>query len=97
MPVDARAVAISGYGWRVDRIEPERRAPFAKSPTVGAGGAKTQRRILEAGLEVFGTQGFHAASIDTITQLAGCSRASFYQYFEPFGTVFHVKRTDIAP
>ena len=58
-----------------------RRAPFASNPNVGARGQRTQQRILDAALEVFGEQGYHRCSIDRIAKLAGCSRVSFYQYF----------------
>src|SRR4051794_39246992 len=58
-----------------------RRAPFADSPYVGERGQKAQIRILEAALEVFGEVGYHGCGIKRITELSGCSRASFYQYF----------------
>lgn len=58
-----------------------RRAPFSDNPTVGARGQRTQQRILDAAVEVFGEEGYHQASIDRIAKRAGCSRASFYQYF----------------
>lgn len=58
-----------------------RRAPFSDNPQVGARGQRTQQRILEAALEVFGEKGYHQCSVDRITKLAGCSRVSFYQYF----------------
>ena len=57
-----------------------RRAPFADNPHVGARGQRTQQRILDAALEVFG-EGYDRCSIDSITKRAGCSRAAFYQYF----------------
>lgn len=60
---------------------PVRRAPFSDNPKVGVRGQRTQQRIVEAALEVFGEVGFHRCSIDRITKLAGCSRVSFYQYF----------------
>lgn len=58
-----------------------RRAPFADSPFVGARGQKAQARILDAALQVFGEVGYHGCSIKRITEVSGCSRASFYQYF----------------
>ncbi len=65
-----------------------RRAPFADNPTVGARGQRTQQRILDAALKVFGDEGYHQCSIDRITKLAGCSRVSFYQYFSGKEDVF---------
>jgi AcrR family transcriptional regulator len=58
-----------------------RRAPFADNPTVGARGQQAQQRILAAALEVFGELGYHQCRVQRITELAGCSRVSFYQYF----------------
>ena len=71
----------------------ERRAPFADNPVVGERGARTQRRILEAALDVFADGGYHACSVERITDLAGCSRAAFYQYFAGKDEVFqHLAR-----
>jgi AcrR family transcriptional regulator len=58
-----------------------RRAPFADNPTVGARGQQAQQRILAAALQVFGELGYHQCRVQRITELAGCSRVSFYQYF----------------
>jgi AcrR family transcriptional regulator len=58
-----------------------RRAPFSTNPQVGARGQRTQQRILDAALHVFGEDGYYPSRIDRITERAGCSRASFYQYF----------------
>jgi AcrR family transcriptional regulator len=58
-----------------------RRAPFATNPFVGARGQRAQQRILEAALAVFGEVGYHECGVKRITELSGCSRASFYQYF----------------
>ena len=58
-----------------------RRAPFSDNPQVGARGQRTQQRILDAALQAFGERGYHSTGIAQITKVAGCSRASFYQYF----------------
>lgn len=65
-----------------------RRAPFSANPRVGARGQRTQQRILDAALQAFGDQGYHACSIDRIAKLARCSRVSFYQYFASKEEVF---------
>lgn len=65
-----------------------RRAPFGSNPTVGERGTDTQRRILSAGLEVFGELGFDGARVELITERAGCSRPAFYQYFSSKDDVF---------
>jgi AcrR family transcriptional regulator len=66
----------------VSRPDPVRRAPYADNPRLGVRGQRTRRRILDAALEGFAERGYHRCSIDTITGIAGCSRVSFYQYFE---------------
>jgi AcrR family transcriptional regulator len=65
-----------------------RRAPFSDNPRVGARGRRTQQRILDAALRVFGDEGYHRGSVDRITKLGGCSRVSFYQYFASKEDVF---------
>lgn len=65
-----------------------RRAPFSDNPHVGARGQRTQQRIVDAALRVFGEEGYHRCGVARITELAGCSRASFYQYFSGKEDVF---------
>src|SRR5919109_2440838 len=59
----------------------QRRAPFSVNPEVGVRGQRAQQRILEAALQVFGEVGYHRCGVARITEVAGCSRAAFYQYF----------------
>src|SRR5215210_5449525 len=75
MPDDQRDLRLDGA------IAVVRRAPFSDNPQVGARGQRTQQRILDAALRVFGDEGFHGSSVDRITKVARCSRVSFYQYF----------------
>ena len=65
-----------------------RRAPFSRNPRVGARGHRTQQRIVDAALRVFGEEGYHQCGVARITGLAGCSRVSFYQYFADKEDVF---------
>ena len=65
-----------------------RRSPFSANPTVGLRGQEAQRRILDAALQVFGEAGYHQCGIVRIAEVAGCSRASFYQYFSSKEDVF---------
>ncbi|MDZ7676269.1 MAG: TetR/AcrR family transcriptional regulator [Acidimicrobiales bacterium] len=58
-----------------------RRTSFGERPLVGERGTLTQRRILGAGLDVFAEHGYHDARVELITEVAGCSRPAFYQYF----------------
>jgi len=48
-----------------------RRPPFGSNPLVGERGSDTQRRILDAALEVFGEAGFAEARVELITERAG--------------------------
>jgi len=73
-----------------------RRAPFSDNPRVGVRGQRTQQRILDAALRVFGEAGYHQCSIDSITKIAGCSRVSFYQYFESKEDVFRHLAVQVA-
>ena len=65
-----------------------RRPPFGSNPLVGERGSDTQRRILDAALEVFAEAGFADARVELITERAGCSRPAFYQYFSSKDDVF---------
>lgn len=65
-----------------------RRPPFGANPLVGERGSDTQRRILEAALEVFADVGYADARVELISERAGCSRPAFYQYFSSKDDVF---------
>jgi AcrR family transcriptional regulator len=77
----AGPLRLSAAPSAIEVIRVPRRAPFAENPNVGERGARTQHRILRAALEVFGDVGFRPALIEQISDVAGCSRSSFYQYF----------------
>jgi AcrR family transcriptional regulator len=72
----------------VEGIEVERRAPFGDNPVVGRRGAETQRRILATAVAIFAEHGYHDSRIEQITEAAGCSRPTFYQYFSSKEDVF---------
>src|SRR5262245_31580469 len=91
MPADTEPDAADGPAAAVLR-----RAPFSDNPNVGARGQRTQQRILDAALQVFGEVGYHRCSIDRITTLAGCSRVSFYQYFSSKEDVFRNLAAQVA-
>jgi AcrR family transcriptional regulator len=73
-----------------------RRTPFSDNPLVGTRGQRTQQRILDAALRVFGEHGYHRASVDRIARLGGCSRVSFYQYFASKEDVFQHLAAQVA-
>jgi AcrR family transcriptional regulator len=72
----------------VDGVDVTRRSPFGDNPLVGERGATTQRRILDAAIDVFGEHGYHDTRVELITKAAGCSRPAFYQYFASKDDVF---------
>ena len=43
---------------------------------------KSKEILMDAAIEVFSQNGFHAANVDDIVQKAGCSKGTFYYYFE---------------
>ncbi|MEM7139580.1 MAG: TetR/AcrR family transcriptional regulator [Actinomycetota bacterium] len=65
----------------MEHIDSSRRAPFGANPNVGDAGRATQLRILTAAGEVFAEEGYARTSVEAITDRAGCSRPTFYQYF----------------
>ena len=90
--------AHPGGGAHADGVTADvaRRAPFSDNPLVGTRGQRTQQRILDAALRVFGEHGYHRASIDRIARLGGCSRVSFYQYFASKEDVFQHLAAQVA-
>ena len=80
----------------VDGIEAARRSPFGDNPVVGVRGARTQRRILVAALDVFAERGYHDSRIEQITAAAGCSRPTFYQYFSSKEDVFRALASHVG-
>src|SRR6202453_1168309 len=80
--------AVSPAAPRADAEGVPRRAPFSDNPRVGARGQRTRQRILDAALQLFGEEAFHQGSIARISELASCSRVSFYQYFSGKEEVF---------
>jgi AcrR family transcriptional regulator len=89
-------VAAPADGGIIDEIGAQRRAPFGDNPDVGVRGTRTQRRIIQAALDVFGEVGYHACRIERITERAGCSRPSFYQYFSSKEDLFRQLTGEVA-
>lgn len=44
-------------------------------------GLETATKLLDAGVEVFGSRGYHSARVDDVVQAAGVSHGTFYLYF----------------
>src|SRR5262245_26654135 len=73
-----------------------RRAPYSANPAVGTRGLRTQQRMLDAALQVFGDQGYERTTIERIAQAAGCSRVAVYQYFAGKEDVFRHLAAQVA-
>ncbi len=50
---------------------------------------KSQKRILDAALEVFAKQGYHLATVDAIAKTAGVSKGLMYNYFKSKEELLH--------
>ena len=66
----------------MEELEARRRPPFGDNPAVGDRGRATQQAILRAAVDAFDEAGYHHTSVEAITDRVGCSRATFYQYFD---------------
>src|SRR6476660_6495819 len=66
---------------------PRRRSTAAPAPNskqardLRARGQQTRRRLLDAGVDVFATRGYHTARVDDIVKVAKTSHGTFYLYF----------------
>jgi AcrR family transcriptional regulator len=54
------------------------------------------RRLLDAGVEVFTTHGYHAARVDQIVRHARTSHGTFYLYFASKEDLFRALALDVA-
>jgi AcrR family transcriptional regulator len=77
-------------------------APIASrvgSPAEGrelrARGQRTVRKLLDAGIEVFGSKGYHAARVDDIVKAAKTSHGTFYLYFANKEDLFRALVSDV--
>jgi len=78
-------------------------APIAHrvgSPAEGrelrARGQRTVRKLLDAGIVVFGAKGYHAARVDDIVNVAKTSHGTFYLYFANKEDLFRALVRDVA-
>ena len=63
-----------------EKASPRGGAP-AQERELRAQGKKTMRKLLDAGMQVFGKRGYHAARVDDIVKRAKTSHGTFYLYF----------------
>ncbi|HEY2814728.1 MAG TPA: TetR/AcrR family transcriptional regulator [Acidimicrobiales bacterium] len=72
----------------------------AGSPAEGrelrARGQRTVRRLLDAGIQVFGARGYHTARVDDIVKVAKTSHGTFYLYFANKEDLFRALVVDVA-
>jgi len=63
-------------------------------------GVETATKLLDAGVEIFGERGYHAARVDDVVQAAGVSHGTFYLYFankeELFAALAQRSSSDLA-
>jgi AcrR family transcriptional regulator len=68
----------------------------AQTRELRAQGRRTMRRLLDAGLRVFGERGFHAARVDDIVRTARTSHGTFYLYFSNKEDLLRALATECA-
>jgi AcrR family transcriptional regulator len=61
-----------------------------------ARGQRTVRKLLDAGIEVFGRKGYHAARVDDIVKVAKTSHGTFYLYFSNKEDLFRALTRDVS-
>ncbi len=54
------------------------------------------RKLLDAGIEVFGKRGYHPARVDDIVKVANTSHGTFYLYFSNKEDLFRALAVDVA-
>ena len=59
-------------------------------------GRKTLRKLLDAAAGEFGDNGFHEASISSITRRAGVALGTFYTYFDSKDAIFRALVADMS-
>jgi len=93
----ARAPASSA----LRRADPDdESSPRAGRPAQGrelrARGQRTLRKLLDAGIQVFETRGYHAARVDDVVKLARTSHGTFYLYFANKEDLFAALTAEVA-
>src|SRR5215468_10623827 len=68
----------------------------AQSRELRARGKRTMRKLLDAGVEVFATRGYHAARVDDIVKLARTSHGTFYLYFSNKDDLFRALAEEVG-
>ena len=75
---------------------PSRVGTPASGRELRARGQRTVRKLLDAGIEVFGTKGYFPARVDDIVKVAKTSHGTFYLYFANKEDLFRALLADVA-
>lgn len=89
-----RATDPAGNGERPPA--PGRAGAPARQRELRARGQRTMRKLLDAGIHVFATRGYHAARVDDIVKAAQTSHGTFYLYFSNKEDLFQALVADVA-
>src|SRR5437763_14771462 len=82
---------------RATAAEPSGRAGSpAEGRELRARGQRTVRKLLDAGIEVFGTKGYFPARVDDIVKVAKASHGTFYLYFANKEDLFRALLLDVT-
>jgi AcrR family transcriptional regulator len=68
----------------------------AQERELRARGLRTMRKLLDAGMTVFASRGYHAARVDDIVKVANTSHGTFYLYFANKEDLFRALAADVA-
>ena len=78
------------------RKSPSRVGTPATGRELRARGQRTVRKLLDAGIEVFGTKGYFPARVDDIVKVAKTSHGTFYLYFANKEDLFRALVLDVT-
>jgi AcrR family transcriptional regulator len=75
---------------------PSRVGTPATGRELRARGQRTVRKLLDAGIDVFGSKGYHPARVDDIVKVAKTSHGTFYLYFANKEDLFRALVLDVT-
>ncbi len=64
-------------------------SPATKKSAAEARGTARRQALLDAARQVFSQKGYHPATVDDITRVAGVAKGTFYLYFSEKRAVFY--------
>jgi AcrR family transcriptional regulator len=95
VPARKRSRLSSAAEQAANKTPAEPGAPV-KGRELRARGQRTMQRLLDAGVEVFATRGYHSARVDDIVKAAKTSHGTFYLYFSNKEDLFRTLVADVA-